>query len=114
MTTITEMSPTARAYWFCVIASGACCFLFSMLSWSTPQDSVVRLSGSFLVFGETQYGQDRPVPADHRLTARAVPRSFDVPLRITSQVRPFQFGRIVSKSKLHARKPGADPSDLLR
>ena len=44
MTTITEMSPTARAYWFCVIASGCCCFLFSMFSWPAPQDSAVRLS----------------------------------------------------------------------
>ena len=44
MSTITEMSPSARAYWFCVIASGSCCFLFAMLAWHAPQDSVVRLS----------------------------------------------------------------------
>jgi hypothetical protein len=55
-----------------------------------------------------------PVPFDHRLTAPAVPQSFDVPLRITSRVRPFETDRIVSKSILYARKPCADPSDLLR
>lgn len=42
MTAVTEMSPSARAYWFCVIACGSLCFLFSVLDMSAWSGTAVR------------------------------------------------------------------------
>src|ERR1700722_7256406 len=44
MNAFLEMSATARAYWFCVIAAGSFCFLFSAADWRAPHDSFLALA----------------------------------------------------------------------
>lgn len=44
MNSVTEMSPAARAYWFCVIAGGSLCFLSSALDPAGWRDSGFRLA----------------------------------------------------------------------
>lgn len=44
MTSVTDMSPPARAYWFCIVTSGSLCFLFSVLNSTVWRDSAIRFS----------------------------------------------------------------------
>jgi hypothetical protein len=44
MTTITEMSPAARAYWFLVVAAGCSCVVRSLAGWQVHEESALRLA----------------------------------------------------------------------
>ena len=43
MNSLTEMSPTARAYWFSVVACGSLCFLLSLFDLNVSRDAAIRL-----------------------------------------------------------------------
>ncbi len=44
MTSVTDMSPPARAYWFSIITCGFLCFIFSVLNSTVWRDSAIRFS----------------------------------------------------------------------